>query len=117
MSCTRTAFLLVVAASAGLGCATVSGARHYQAGTAALERGDAERAVQDLETAARELPEASEIQNHLGLAYEASGRPAAALAAFERAVALDCDNQPARHNLALARHRLRRQPGLPDPTP
>ena len=52
-----------------------------------------------LEGAAERAPEASEVQNHLGLAYLASGRRGDALRAFERAVALDCDNAAARHNL------------------
>ena len=71
--------------------------------------GDSARAIQDLEAAALELPEASEIQNHLGLAYEAAGREEHALAAFREAVALDCDNQPAQHNLSWAELREERR--------
>ncbi|HEY5656747.1 MAG TPA: tetratricopeptide repeat protein [Myxococcota bacterium] len=84
------------------GCATYEGARLYRRGSDALERGDVERAVADLERAAALVPHASEIQNHLGLAYRASGRDADALRAFRRAVALDCDNRQALHNLAVA---------------
>ena len=84
-----------------LGCASYRGARLYQEGTAALDRGEVERAVSDLEHAAR-LVQASEIQNHLGLAYAAAGRDADALNAFRNAVALDCDNEAAAHNLRRA---------------
>jgi Flp pilus assembly protein TadD len=86
-----------------LGCSALEGARLYRAGTEALERGDSEAAVRALESAAERVPQASEVQNHLGLAYLASGRREDALRAFERALALDCDNDAARHNLALLR--------------
>ena len=95
------ALLLVLA----LGCAAVDGRRHFEAGTAALDRGDAALAVAELERAAALVPEASEVQNHLGIAYGAAGREADALQAFERAVALDCDNRAAVANLHAARRR------------
>lgn len=87
-------------------CASLEAARLYARGTRALDRGDAGGAIADLEAAALREPRASEIQNHLGLAYAAAGREADAVAAFRRAVALDCDNAAARHNLqaAEARH-------------
>jgi Flp pilus assembly protein TadD len=85
------------------GCTTLEGYRHFRLGTAALERGELARAVAELELAARLAPERSEVQNHLGIAYAAAGRPREALAAFERAVALDCDNAAAQANLAAAR--------------
>jgi Flp pilus assembly protein TadD len=85
-----------------LGCSTALGFRHFQAGTAALDRGDAALAVQELERAAALAPERSEIFTHLGLAYAAAGRRADALFAFERAVALDCDNRAAAANLQAA---------------
>jgi Flp pilus assembly protein TadD len=89
-----------------LGCASFRAARLYQTGSLALDRGDVVQAIGALERAAELAPDASEIQNHLGLAYQAAGRHDAALRAFRRAVALDCSNQPAAHNLALAeRHR------------
>lgn len=84
------------------GCASLEGAQLYQSGTDALDRGDATRAVADLERAAELVPQASEIQNHLGLAYAASGRDADALTAFRRAVELDCDNEAAVENLRVA---------------
>lgn len=91
-----------------LGCSALEGARLYRQGTRALERGDAASAVRALEGAAERAPEASEVQNHLGLAYLASGRRGDALRAFERAVALDCDNAAARHNLSVLRSDPRR---------
>ena len=96
---------LAVVLSLVLGCATVEGHRHFEAGTRALDRGDAALAVAELERAAALVPEASEVQNHLGIAYASAGREADALAAFERAVALDCDNRAAVENLRAARLR------------
>ena len=55
-----------------------------------------------LEQAARLLPHASEVQNHLGIAYSMAGRDDDALAAFGRAVELDCSNRAALQNLAEA---------------
>jgi len=98
----------VVAAALGaslLGCASIEGARLYSDGTDALERGDTEGAVRSLERAAERAPDASEVQNHLGIAYLASGRRDDALRAFERAVALDCNNVAAQRNLELLRSR------------
>jgi Flp pilus assembly protein TadD len=86
-----------------LGCAAIEGARLYSEGTRALERGDTENAVRSLERAAERAPDASEIQNHLGIAYLSAGRRDDALHAFERAVALDCGNAAAQRNLALLR--------------
>jgi Flp pilus assembly protein TadD len=85
------------------GCASYEGARLYQSGTQALDRGEPARAIADLERAAELVPEASEVQNHLGLAYAAAGRDADALRAFQRAVDIDCDNRAAVENLAVAR--------------
>lgn len=82
------------------GCASFEAMRAFQRGTAALDRGQAVLAVDELERAAALAPEASAVQNHLGIAYEAAGRPADALRAYERAVALDCENQAASRNLA-----------------
>lgn len=98
---------LAIATALLFGCATYRAAQLYADGTAALERGEARRAVAALEQAAALAPGASEIQNHLGLAYQAAGREAAARRAFERALELDCDNGAAAVNLqaALARER------------
>jgi len=89
------------------GCASWEGARLYQSGTAALDRGDSERAIADLEQAAELVPTASEVQNHLGLAYVAAGRDDDARNAFRRAVALDCGNRAAALNLRAAEQRAR----------
>ena len=86
-----------------LGCAPWQGARLYASGTRALDAGDSASAVVDLERAAALVPHGSEIQNHLGLAYTAAGREDDALAAFARAVEIDCDNAAARANLDAAR--------------
>ncbi len=98
--------LCAALALALLGCATLDAARAYRDGTAALDRGEPERAIALLERAARQVPEASEIRNHLGLAYAAAGRHGAALAAWREAVALDCDNAAAAHNLRAAERRM-----------
>lgn len=89
-------------------CAVLRAGSLYDSGTEALDRGDLTRAVDDLEQAARLAPDVSEVQNHLGLAYAAAGRDAEALAAFRRAVALDCANQAAQQNLAAAQWRATR---------
>jgi Flp pilus assembly protein TadD len=106
---TRSGILALCAALAlgALGCTSYQGARLYQSGTQALDRGDSARAITDLERAAELVPEASEVQNHLGLAYAAAGRDSEALTAFQRAVDIDCENRAAVENLAVAR---RRQP-------
>jgi Flp pilus assembly protein TadD len=84
-----------------LGCSSFRGARLYQSGTSALDRGDSAEAIAELERAADLLPEASEVQNHLGLAYQAAGRERDAEFAFRRAVALDCGNAAAVENLRV----------------
>ncbi|HME71957.1 MAG TPA: hypothetical protein VKM54_19105 [Myxococcota bacterium] len=90
------------------GCASFEGARLYERGTQALDRGDASAAIADLEHAAQLVPQSSEIQNHLGLAHEAAGHDEAALLAFQRAVELDCSNEAAQQNLAAAEARRAR---------
>jgi len=84
------------------GCSTFEGARLYRSGSRALERGDVAQAVTDLERAADLVPDASEVHNHLGLAYAAEGRHEDMLREFRRAVDLDCTNESARHNLRVA---------------
>ena len=100
----RLAAALAVGLALG-GCASFQGARLYRSGSDALERGETVRAIADLERAAELVPHGSEVQNHLGLAYDAAGRPEAARQAFERAVELDCDNEAARENLGFAERR------------
>jgi len=99
---TRRVLLLLPLLGGLSACATFEGARLYGSGSRALERGDAAGAIRDLERAAALVPHASEVQNHLGLAYLSAGRPGDARAAFERALALDCENGAARTNLRAA---------------
>lgn len=98
------------------GCASYTGARLYLRGTQELDRGEIVQAIATLETAATYAPEASEIQNHLGIAYREAGDHEKALHAFRRAVELDCTNRAAQHNLRLveensARPTLKKTPG------
>jgi Flp pilus assembly protein TadD len=84
-----------------LGCSTIESARLYRDGTRALEDGGSGARRPLARARRRASADVSEVQNHLGIAYLASGRRDEALRAFERAVALDCDNAAARRNLAL----------------
>lgn len=88
------------------GCASFEAARLYQSGSEALEHGEVDRAITELERAAELAPDASEVHNHLGLALAADGREEAALLEFQRAVALDCANDAAQANLTVTRMRL-----------
>jgi len=81
----------------------IRAARYYAAGTRALEQGDDAVAIEELERAAVLMPDASEIHNHLGLAYWSDGREIEAERELERALELDCDNAAARANLARLR--------------
>ena len=102
-ACPRAALLLTLALTLGLGgCATLEAARLYHSGTAALDAGQPERAIADLERAGELAPQASDVQNHLGLAYAAAGRSDDAERAFRRAVELDCENAAAQENLRAA---------------
>jgi Flp pilus assembly protein TadD len=94
--------LALLLALAPAGCASFEAARLYRSGTAALDAGEPARAIADLERAASLAPQASEVQNHLGLACAAAGRPGDAERAFERALELDCENAAARENLRAA---------------
>ncbi len=117
---------VALACAIALGCVAIGcrsdavlafrGARHYAIGSEALVRGETRRAVDELEQAARLVPHASEIQNHLGLAFEAEERPAAARRAFERAIELDCENEAAHANLARLM-RASRESGAESETP
>jgi Flp pilus assembly protein TadD len=88
-----------------VGCASLRSAELDRDARRALERGEVAEAVAKLETAARLTPDASPLWNDLGRAYAASGRDLDALAAFARALELDCSNAAARENLAAARAR------------
>jgi Flp pilus assembly protein TadD len=94
---------ILVAAACLVACAGIEAARFEERGRAALDRGDAAAAVADLEHAASLAPNASPIQNHLGIAYEQAGRRDDALRAYERAVELDCENEAATANLDALR--------------
>ena len=94
------------------GCTSWRGARLYQRGTQALEQGDSDRALALLAEAARLVPEASEVRNHLGLAQVAVGRDDLALESFELATRLDCNNRAARDNLARLEGRLLREAAI-----
>ncbi len=85
------------------GCTTMKAVRLADRGSAAIDRGDTQAAISDLETAVQLMPESAAIVNNLGVAYLAAGRKNAALAAFERAVVLDCDHEPAQRNLKALR--------------
>lgn len=93
---------LLVLQVAAPGCASFQAARLYHEGTASLDRGDPELAIEQLERAAELQPNASEVHNHLGLAYWAAGRERDAQLAFRRAVELDCGNSAAAANLRVA---------------
>ena len=102
VACASVLLLALLGGCASEPLATWQAARLYARGSAALEAGETDRAIRDLERAATLVPHASEVQNHLGAAYAADGRDADALAAFERAVDLDCDNAAAQRNLRAA---------------
>ena len=99
------ALALMLALTSGVGCASFQGAKLYRSGTLALERGETQRAIADLERAAVLVPDASEVHNHLGLAYSAAGRTLEATDAFQYAVDLACDNLAAQQNLRAAQGR------------
>ncbi|MEN8182339.1 MAG: tetratricopeptide repeat protein [Myxococcota bacterium] len=109
MSPWRGIIAAVLAAGLLVGCTSLRGARLYASGSDALDRGDLAEAIAELERAAALVPEASEVHNHLGVAYTEAGRSQDALLAFEQAVALDCTNEAATANLRAARHRLARE--------
>jgi Flp pilus assembly protein TadD len=113
----RTFLVLFALCAALAGCADIEARRFYRAGTEALDRGESKRAVADLERAAALAPEISEIQNHLGIAYEDAGRSDDAVRAYERAIALDCDNRAAESNLRELRARRVDQPRPDDLRP
>jgi Flp pilus assembly protein TadD len=100
----------LLAFAAGAGCAAFQGARLYHSGTHALESGDTQAAIADLEGAAERVPNASEVHTRLGVAYAAAGRRGDAIREFQSAVALDCANDVAAGNLARA---LAEQEGSP----
>ena len=102
MTRTATSLLLLALCAGVAGCADLEARRLYRDGTSAIDRGEPQRAIADLQQAAALAPEISQIQNHLGIAYEDAGRNDDALLAYERAVALDCALRGNRSRYCLA---------------
>jgi len=98
----RRAVAYLLAGLLAAGCATLEGARLYRSGTSALERGDASRAIADLEGAAARVPRVSEVHNRLGVAYAAVGRREDAIREFRSATLIECGNAAAARNLQRA---------------
>ena len=73
-----------------------------QLSLAELERraGNADQMLAVMEKAAEALPDAADLQYRLGLAYEQQGDRTKAMAAYERAIALNGNLGPAKNNLA-----------------
>jgi len=85
-------------------CTSWEGPRLHVQGTQALERGEYSQARETLSRAAAlvEHPaQASQVENHLGLAYLGEGEEGLAVEAFRRAIDLDCRNEAAKHNLEI----------------
>lgn len=95
--------LVLVACAGSTPVRAVRAARYYAVGTRALDRGESRAAIDALELAVGLMPNASEIHNHLGLAYWSEGRSEEALREIGKAVELDCENEAARVNLARLR--------------
>ncbi len=104
--------VLAVGLLSSPGCTQWQAAHLYQSGSQALQAGDVDRAIDELSAAARLVPQASEIQNHLGLAWIEAGEEQRALQFFERAVELDCDNQAASDGLARVKARLEQEAAI-----
>ena len=106
-------FLVFIALTTlhGVGCASYAAARLYVRGTQELDRGEIAQAIETLEAAAAHTPQASEIQNHLGIAYREAGENEKALLVFRRAVELDCTNEAAQRNLKLVEQSERSEGG------
>ncbi len=87
-----------------IGCGALEGPRLHVQGTEALERGEYSEAREALSQAAvlvEHPTQASQVQNHLGLAYLGEGKNELAAQAFRRAIDLDCRNEAAKHNLEV----------------
>lgn len=72
----------------------------FHLGTLELERSNIPLGTEMLETAASMLPNSSQAQNNLGIAYKMAGRYTDASAAFERALQLDPQQAATYFNLA-----------------
>jgi tetratricopeptide (TPR) repeat protein len=62
--------------------------------------GNVEEMISVLRRAAAALPESSDLQYRLALAYESNGRPSEAIDAYERSISLNGDLALAKNNLA-----------------
>src|SRR5713101_2583574 len=80
------------------GCAP-PGPRALLKGQRLIREGKYEEAIESLQTATRLLPKNAQAYNHLGLALHGNRQFGPALAAYQKALALD-------HNLAAARFNL-----------
>src|SRR5712692_6107632 len=80
------------------GC-TPPGPRALLKGQRLIREGKYEEAIESLQTATRLLPKNAQAYNHLGLALHGNRQFGPALAAYQKALALD-------HNLAAARFNL-----------
>ncbi len=92
------AILLVALAVFITGC-TPPGPRALLKGQKLLERGDYAGAVEELKTATTLLSTNAQAWNYLGVAYQKTGQPADAAAAYQHALALDRDLVEAHYNL------------------
>ncbi len=95
----RSRYLLLAFALGLWGCASLEAADWAERGSRAIDQGRFDQAIADLERAVALAPEAAPLHNNLGVAYLAAGRAGEARQAFEQAVALDCDHEPAQRNL------------------
>lgn len=66
----------------------------------ARRSGDLDGMIDVLETASREMPESSDLQYRLALAYEQRGDAAASIASYEKAISLNENLGQAKNNLA-----------------
>ena len=108
IAASRLLAVVALLTATALGCASLQGVRAYRSGTAALARGQTTLAISELERASELMPDNSDVYNQLGLGHARAGQLDQAVAAFERAGELDCGNQAAVVNLALAKEQRSR---------
>jgi tetratricopeptide (TPR) repeat protein len=75
------------------GCSTVASSPHYTEGTRAIERGDYQTAVKELEQAIQLEPRVSRYHNNLAFAYFHLGNEQKGWYHLRQAVLLDPDNR------------------------
>lgn len=92
------------------GCAIFKADKLYKSGTQALERGDFEQCIQELENAKELLPNLSSIvRNNLGFCYEKVGRIKDAWFEFRQAVINNHQNNSAISNFLSYWERFKEQ--------